>query len=86
MTQTEILHEFKQMSIRQQLETLRAALEIVEKNFEASQKEKEEGVELVETAAEDSLLAMAGMFEAPMTDISERHDHYIGENVRNGCR
>lgn len=38
----------------------------------------------VEPAAEDPLLALAGAFEAPMTDISERHDDYIGANLKGG--
>lgn len=40
----------------------------------------------VETAAkhekdDDSLLQLAGIFEADVTDIAERHDDYIGQQL-----
>ena len=36
----------------------------------------------VDLANKDPLLALAGVFEAPMTDISEQHDHYLGVNIQ----
>ncbi len=50
MTQTEILYEFKQMPIQQQLETLRAALAIVESRFKYSQAMSDEKLPLAEAA------------------------------------
>ncbi len=83
MTQMEILHEFKQMSIRQQLETLRVALEIIEANFEESQKSNDTDSPLAEEGTvDDPLLSLAGLFQAPITDISEKHDYYLGENLK----
>ena len=83
MTQTEILQEFKRMSIRQQLETLKAALEIVESNFEDSQKSSMTELQTsVVAKSDDSLLALAGSFQAEMTDISEKHDRYLGQNIK----
>ncbi|MCB0035882.1 MAG: hypothetical protein KDE51_17745, partial [Anaerolineales bacterium] len=79
MTKSEILDEFKQLSIRQQLETLRAALEIVEASFEASQQDQRE--QSPSEGKADSLLALAGILEAPVSDIAEKHDQYIGEDI-----
>lgn len=31
---------------------------------------------------EDPLLQLAGSFESEVTNVSERHDDYIGENLR----
>lgn len=36
----------------------------------------------VDPATKDPLLALAGVFEAPMTDISEQHDDYIGTGIK----
>ncbi|MCB0193610.1 MAG: hypothetical protein KDJ65_16805 [Anaerolineae bacterium] len=32
----------------------------------------------IDAPDDDPLLALAGVFEAPVTDISDLHDHYIG--------
>lgn len=34
-----------------------------------------------ETLTEDPLLQLAGVFAANVTDMSERHDHYIGDQL-----
>lgn len=31
----------------------------------------------------DPLLQLAGVFESDVTDVSERHDEYIGQSLRN---
>ena len=83
MTQIEILREFKQMSIREQLETLRAALEIVESNFEDLQRKNVTELPLVEEGEmDDTLLALAGLFQASARDIGEKHDEYLGQNLK----
>jgi len=51
MTQTEILAEFQQMSIQQQLETLRAALEILESKIRHSEEDSSEKLPLAEAAS-----------------------------------
>jgi len=33
---------------------------------------------------DDPLLQLAGVFESEFSDISERHDDYIGKAIRNG--
>ena len=38
--------------------------------------------ERIEETVEDSLLQLAGIFESDCTDISARHDAYIGEGLR----
>ena len=82
MTQNEILHEFKQMTIRQQLEMLRAALEIIESNFDASQKNRQEDLPVAEVEeSSDPLLSLAGKFSTSFSDISGRHDHFIGKSL-----
>lgn len=83
MTQIEILQEFKQMPIRQQLATLKAALDIIDANFNESQKNNIMELPLKDgTIDEDPLLSLAGLFHAPMTDISEKHDYYLGQNIQ----
>ena len=51
MTQMEILQEFEGLSVDQQLETLRAALKIVETTIRRSQKVNGEHLPLAEAAA-----------------------------------
>lgn len=51
MTQTEILQEFKGLTLAEQLETLRVALGIVEANFRHSQMTNGEHLPLAEAAA-----------------------------------
>ncbi len=36
----------------------------------------------VKRFTDDPLLQLAGAFESDKTDVSERHDHYIGQSVR----
>lgn len=36
----------------------------------------------VKQLTSDPLLQLAGVFESDVTDISERHDEYIGQNLR----
>jgi hypothetical protein len=36
----------------------------------------------IEPATKDPLLALAGVFEAPVTDIGEQHDDYIGASIK----
>lgn len=36
----------------------------------------------IDSPDEDSLLALAGVFEAPVTDISKQHDDYIGSSIK----
>jgi len=79
----EILHEFKQLSIQQQIETLKAALEIIEEKFNNTQKQDDSLSLLKERDESDPLLAYAGKFEANQTDIGSNHDQYIGENLSN---
>lgn len=50
MTQAEILYEFEQMSIEEQLEILRAALEIVESAFKRPHGGKDEKLPLADAA------------------------------------
>ncbi len=50
MTQADILYEFKQMSIQQQLETLRTGLEIVEANLHRTARKDDENLPLPEAA------------------------------------
>lgn len=50
MTQAEILYEFERMSIQQQLEILRAALEIVELTFKRPQVRNDEKLPLADAA------------------------------------
>ena len=33
---------------------------------------------------DDPLLQLAGVFESDVTDVSARHDDYIGQSLRNG--
>lgn len=81
MTQEEILQEFEQLSLKQQLETLRAALSIIELRFSTSQQQLA-ALPLAETrATDDPLLALAGSISAPMT-VSENHDLYIGDGIK----
>lgn len=83
MMTTDILREFRQLSIKQQLEMLKAALEIIESNFEGSQINRLKDLPLAEVdTSPDPLLALAGQFEATISDISDRHDQYIGENLK----
>lgn len=83
MTQAEILQEFKQLSIRQQLEMLRAALEIIESNYEASTKKAAKNLPVAESGSfDDPLLALAGKFESPLSDIGHHHDQYIGSSLK----
>ena len=83
MTQAEILQEFKQLSIRQQLEMLRAALEIIESNYEASTNQSSKILPLAESGpSEDPLLALVGIIESPLSDVSRNHDQYIGESLK----
>lgn len=51
MTQTEILQEFEGLSIHQQIETLRAALGILETTVHRSQQENSEHLPMAEAAA-----------------------------------
>ena len=82
MTQKEILQEFSQLSIKQQLELLRTALEIVELNFaQAEQSDVEELSTADLKNGEDPLFAMAGFFESPVKNVSRDHDKYLGENL-----
>jgi len=63
MTQAEILHEFKQMSVHQQLEMLRNALDIIEANLaEPRANDNLPPTEISETP--DPLLALAGQFQS----------------------
>jgi hypothetical protein len=43
----------------------------------------------IERMAKDPLLQLAGTLESGVTDLGERHDHYIGEaldkEMRGGC-
>lgn len=50
MTQADILYEFKQMSIQQQLETLRTGVEIIEANFHRHARKDDEHLPLPEAA------------------------------------
>ena len=50
MTQADILYEFKQMSIQQQLETLRTGLEIIEANLHRPVRKSDENLPLPEAA------------------------------------
>lgn len=84
MTTTEILSEFKQLTIKQQLETLKAALEIIESNIAETQMDISQDLPLTEVVGgHDPLLALAGQFEASVSDIGSDHDRYIGENLKN---
>jgi hypothetical protein len=38
----------------------------------------------VKQTVEDPLLQLAGVFEANVTDVSERHDEYMGQSLRTG--
>lgn len=81
MTHTEILHELGKMPIRDQLYTLRSALEMIESKFDELQKSSYEALPRAEMVTDDPLLALAGFIESPITDVSERHDEYIGAGL-----
>lgn len=80
MTQAEILHEFKQMTVRQQLEMLRTALDIIEANLaDTRTNDNLPPREVVETP--DPLLALAGQFESSVSDISGQHALHLGKSI-----
>ena len=81
MTQRELLQEFKQLSTREQLEMLRSALAVIEAKFAESTTASKAviGIDPIES---DPLFALAGTIESSVTDIGERHDHYIGESLQ----
>lgn len=37
----------------------------------------------VKILIEDALLKLAGIFESKINDVSDRHDEYIGQRLRN---
>jgi hypothetical protein len=37
----------------------------------------------IKTLTDDPLLQLAGIFESKITNVSDRHDEYIGQSLRN---
>lgn len=81
MAETNILYEFKQLTLEQQLSTLKAAFEILEAKFQALPQPEKGDMPRHEEEL-DPLLALGGQFSAAVADVGERHDYYLGEALR----